>query len=743
MYESRLHATNGLISIAFDARNAEVLELVSERTGDNLVKSNCHPRAWSPFLLEIPTEQGRARRLCPPRYPQILEDPSLQPTISIDQRADSASIHIEYPAVVEFIEGESAAVRREVKACVDILLPPGDCRTQWHLRIANQTGEELQRALFPMLTGIFIGDTWEDDEIVLPRIAGIRVKNPTQRLSEPPQTIYWKWQEYNYGYGFGGPHGEKDDRGSYVYELPYSGSGSMLWMDLFDEGEKCGLYMTCRDDSLTLKGVRCETFGEASPGIGLSIIHYPCLLSGGEWQSEACVVGVHPGDWHWAADDYRAWRTTLPQGQTRRHRPEWFEKSPGLVAHYDFKYQGQGVVHRFRDIPALLEQAREMGFNHLLCSGWNQDGFDHGFPQYWPDPELGTEEELREAVHRVREMGGHLAFYINSRLCNTKYPDRAKTIKESAIMRRDGSLCIERYGAANMEFACMCNQSKPWRDEFVGVLDYLTHDIGADSMYLDQLAMAVGGLCYHPGHAEHAGNPAGWNQGYEKMLRQMRDGYDEEGMALLYEGCSDVHGWGVSGQLISTMFSYSEGSYPEMYKYTFPDEILVDMMNPRRNSGMRAEHIARKSTFLLYRAFVTGSYLWVYDLEMDNTFRRDPEQYERLKRTAALRTAWLEHYGQCTFCDTIGLGACTEGLLVKRYDMADGLLIACANEKQLNNVCVEVHWAGDHAPTVLARTDRNPQQEVCPPHEIIRDADGCRVRIHLHAEDELAVFILR
>ena len=46
MYESRLHATNGLISVAVDARSGELLELVSERTADNVVKSNCHPRAW-------------------------------------------------------------------------------------------------------------------------------------------------------------------------------------------------------------------------------------------------------------------------------------------------------------------------------------------------------------------------------------------------------------------------------------------------------------------------------------------------------------------------------------------------------------------------------------------------------------------------------------------------------------------------------------------------------------------------
>ena len=739
MYQSRLHAYNDLVSIALDAQNAELLELCNLATGDNYIKSNCHPQAFSPFMLEIPVPGGM-RHLYPPRYAQIRQDPSLKPEIQVEQKTQEAQVHIFYPAVVELPEGsqEKNYIRHSIQVTVDILLPRADERTQWRIQVVNQTDDEIQRVLFPLINGVFLGDTWEDDEIVLPRDAGLRVKNPVKRLSEKTQTIHWKWQEYRYAYGLNGPCGIQDDRGSYVYENNYSGGASMLWMDLFDEQENSGLYITCRNDLLLLKAIRAETFGESEVGMGLSIVHFPCLQKGQCWQSECCILGIHTGDWHWAADDYRAWRTSLPRRDLRPHRPRWFEESPGLVAHYDFKYQGQGVVHRFRDIPALLEQAREMGMNHLLCSGWNVDGFDHGFPQYRPDPELGTEEELRTAVQTVRKMGGHLAFYINSRLCNTKYPDRAPLIQESAIMRRDGSLHIEKYGADDLEFACLCNGSKPWRDEFVGVVDYLTHQIGADSMYLDQLAMAPGTLCYHPGHTEHAGNPAAWNQGYEKMLQAMRNGYENGGMAMLYEGCSDIHGWGVSGQLISTMFSHYAGAYPELYKYTFPDEILVDMMNPCRNSGMRAAHIARKSTFLLYRAFVTGSYFWVYDLEMDNTFRRDDVQYDRLKKVIALRTAWLRHYGHGTFRDTRGILACTVGMLAKMYKINGGMLIACAWEHPVSPAAaIDVEWTLPHAPQVTCRTWLHPDQETPLSHELREENGKCILR--LHPQEELTI----
>ena len=38
MYQSRLHATNGIISVAVDSLNGEILEFTRESTWDNVVK---------------------------------------------------------------------------------------------------------------------------------------------------------------------------------------------------------------------------------------------------------------------------------------------------------------------------------------------------------------------------------------------------------------------------------------------------------------------------------------------------------------------------------------------------------------------------------------------------------------------------------------------------------------------------------------------------------------------------------
>jgi hypothetical protein len=98
------------------------------------------------------------------------------------------------------------------------------------------------------------------------------------------------------------------------------------------------------------------------------------------------------------------------------------------MAHYDFQYQLGGLVHTFGDIPRLMQEAMDMGFNHLLLSGWHEDGFDYGFPHYKPNHLLGTEEDLKNAVAEAKRMGGHIAFYVNARLCNTLFEDTKELV---------------------------------------------------------------------------------------------------------------------------------------------------------------------------------------------------------------------------------------------------------------------------------------------------------------------------
>ncbi len=699
MYHSRLHLTNGIVSAALDALSGEPLELVLESKKENILKNNLVFEA-SPLKLQL--SDGRFLR--PAKYMEMLNDATLKPDIAIRQEEKESRAIVSCPALVDMKTG----ARAEIKAVWTLWLPAGEEKLHWQLTLDSGLDTMVEKAYFPYLNGIWLSDDWTNDTLYMPVHSGDRCLNPTETLSRKPSVISWKWQEYQYDFTLGGPFGQYNgDTGCYERECMYSGPCSMLYTVLSNPELDMSVYLTCRNDALKLKALRAGTYGPERPGVSLSIAHVPCLNKG-VWESEESVLMLYEGDWHKGADDYRAWRESVHKPELkRRHRPDWFMKSPGLVAHYDFKYQRGFIVHRFRDIPALYDMAQSFGMNHLLLSGWNQDGFDDGFPRYTPDPDLGTEQELKDALKTVRDRGGHVSFYINVRLCNTKYEDLRELYENGAAAHADGTIETEKYGAGNLTFACMCPNSVPWRERMTQTVDYLTNTIGADSMYLDQLGMAKGLLCYNETH-EHGENRGGWNAGYETMLTRMRDTYAQDGVALMFEGASDIHARGASGQLISTMFF--NGAYPELFKYTFPDDVLVDMMCPASHSAMRPAHMARKSTFLLYRAFCVGSYFWVYDLEEDNTFRWDAEQLDRLKRVVAIRKAWLDQYGHGTFRDTVGLRDIPqrEGLTVKRFDLGNGVLLACANEKKVSaSVVVE----GLTDTRAVVRSFEHPQEE--------------------------------
>ena len=157
-------------------------------------------------------------------------------------------------------------------------------------------------------------------------------------------------------------------------------------------------------------------------------------------------------------------------------------------------------------------------------------------------------------------------------------------------------------------------------------------------------------------------------------------------MSMLVEGVSDAYRGETSGSLISTFSYYCTGSFPELYKYTYPEQILVDMLYPESNMAMRPVHIGQASTDIINKAFVTGAYFWIYDLVDDNSFHRDPKQLHYLKDVIALRNYWLQHFGHGVFRDTDGILEIPE-TLVKRFDVPHGVLLAVARAECSSTEC--------------------------------------------------------
>lgn len=676
-YKSRYHLSNGTISLALDSLTGEILELVHEKSGENLIKNHSYTL---PQPLSISAGEDVLR---PGDSLAVRKHPELKPEIRISQSGRSAEVC--YGALWD------GTRVRQVKASYTVELPEGTGDSVWRLSLLCGEGEELDGVCFPCLNGIYLGESWTDDTLVYPHISGIKVEDPVTTFEKGGWNICWRWQDYKYIYSVG-TLAQKLPGGLYGMRDNYSGLLSMKWLDYY--GDDFGLYFACHDPDYLTCSLYADTLGTSCPGMNFSV-RYPLFMKAGDsWRSPDTVAALHEGDWHAGADKYRAFhRSFAPAGTAA---PEWFKKSAGLVAHYDFKYQNGGVVHKFNEIGQLLEEAKEMGFTHLLFAGWHHDGFDNGFPMYFPEEELGTEDELREQIRTLREKGGHVCFYVNSRIGNWKYDELHDFYRENGVFLKDGTIMKELYGS-DEEFVVHCIGSRGWREKLEKTVEYLTEDIGIDGMYLDQLVMGEPAPCINPEHDHRFGE---WNSWYKKLLEKIGQNRQAHGggvLSMIHEGCADSYGGVCSGQLISTFSYHHCGAFPAMYRYTFPEQMLVDMLYPGENLAMRPVHVAQASREIMDRAFILGMYYWVYDLRDDNTFTRAPESLRYLKDMVRLRKFWLDTFGQGDFRDTKDLVELPDGVKAVSYGLENGLLLACANttgqEARLAVSCREIRAA--------------------------------------------------
>jgi hypothetical protein len=71
------------------------------------------------------------------------------------------------------------------------------------------------------------------------------------------------------------------------------------------------------------------------------------------------------------------------------------------------------INYRFKDIPRWALDAKEHGINSVQISGWQVGGHDNGYPDYTPDPRLGTWQELEDGIKACHKLGLKVYFFVN------------------------------------------------------------------------------------------------------------------------------------------------------------------------------------------------------------------------------------------------------------------------------------------------------------------------------------------
>ena len=575
------------------------------------------------------------------------------------------------------LTADGVALPLAVRVCAE--LPNGDAEVIWRIEVENRTAEwTISEVAFPCVSGIRLSGG--EDVLILPHQAGDRIPNPLEELRVPAQYSHSHWKYKVARPVRGHPlayHSEHEDG----LEIKYCGQASMAWLDYHDDEQ--GIYLASYDPASRLTGIGAVAHRTGTPHLDLYFRRYPAIPPGGEWRSHEFGVALHEGDWHWGAKRYR--ERISPRLPEPLVAP-WFSEQHALVAHYDFKFQDGEIMHRFSEIPALARRAGSQGFNHILIAGWSMGGFDTLNPIFYPDLELGSASEFTGSVKQAVAEGGRVSFYVNSRLFNVRTPGYETAGRRWSVKNTDGEPLVESYGRES--FSTMCPACGEWTDLVRGYVEWLVRDVGASGVYIDQIG-ALPRLCYDDGHGHDT--PDCWTEGYVEMLKDIRRLCESlpEVPAILMEGCGDVFGPHVTAQLTHSGWNYySPYVHPEVYKYTFPQFMHLDMPLPKPQP-LEPAGAEDDAMDVIAREFLVGSHFWLYDHCPENA-----EIMAHLQRVVALREVAKRFLIGGTFGDTVGLSLSDSRIEGRLFRSGDGALAVFWNRHGIESASCTIQAGG-------------------------------------------------
>lgn len=503
-------------------------------------------------------------------------------------------------------------------------------RLTFDAQVENHSESPVVELLLPHLGGIYLGQSHADDAIVYPHHAGERTVNPVAGYGVNKKD-FWRASSVAF-------------EDIYRREINYCGLASMSWMYYYDSEN--GLYFGSHDLRFPVTGVIAETSGsEQDPWMAFGFRKHHRIDPGESWHTGEYVLAVSARDWHYGAQIYRAY---LAPHLDFEHTPDFLKGECALNQCYNFKRTGK-IENYFRDIPRLYDTGAQWGVKHMFLASWNRTGFDSFYPEYYPDMELGSAMEFRRGLEYVRGQGGFSTLYINARIFDLKSDFHPLVGEKMALRNEKGEMVYETYGPEH--FSVCCPSDARWRDWLVDTGEFCALAYGCDGVYLDQLASAEPFACYSREHSHE--NIGEFNNGYLYVLRELlaRLKKHNPNAYLMTENIGDIYGSYTWGNLTWNGAEYDE--HYNVFKYTFPEFVQVNMVNPR---GWETEDRDQRLWFYrdMHRAIALGSVLW-----MGITTRmrpQDGEYHDYAQKALAFRQALQPLLQHAVFLDDAWLG---------------------------------------------------------------------------------------
>ena len=308
-------------------------------------------------------------------------------------------------------------------------------------------------------------------------------------------------------------------------EIKYQYLGHYPQVAAFFVGDD-GLYIAAEDPDARQKTLFV--------GVGSSLRFHTPVEGGGivgkaaEGPRYDVVLAPLKGDWWASANRYRAFAL----------RQKWCAKGP-IKDIPDYPRRICEIplwinIHGHPDVASnVLARAKEIfpGFSTgLHWHLWQHSGHDVNYPEYFPE-QPGT----KECIAFCESIGQEPMPYTNGRLWSASTMG-FMVAEPYSCMNADGRRAVEKYAPWTPPLAVMCPSCPEWHRVLQGFTGRILDELGAKSLFMDQIGAAEGRACYDRSHPHPVGGGGWWYDGYETALRPIRASYNTKGAFLTTEG---------------------------------------------------------------------------------------------------------------------------------------------------------------------------------------------------------------
>ncbi len=450
-------------------------------------------------------------------------------------------------------------------------------------------------------------------------------------------------------------------------------------------GPDNGLYFGSHDLSLqqTWHGLRTYpdtgTIGHNTADfkhLEAGFYRYPNAMNGDSWSNDASVIVPYDGDWTVTSRIYRHWADTWwRHGEV----PRWVQDMTGWQR-IIFKHQYGEYLRKYEDLPGRIAAVGEsVGCNAVLAFGWWKEGMDNGYPNYTVDDTQGGDETWKAAIADYRAKGNRLLLYFNGRLIDVE-SDFYRSGGGSRVSNKDntGREYTEHYKFTgegttlgyydSRTFAIADLSKRLWRDQLVAWADRAM-SYGADAVFYDQLGVAEEFPDWDLSR-EYPVQDVFTGAYKADALREIRDHIKakDPDFALGTEWLSDCTSQYCDFVHIVEFTALPE-SFPEWYRYTFPEVVWSDRCVRDDND------VPRRVNNTLLKGLRNDIEVFRCRGLIDET----PVYQAHLAKVNALRHAWPELLLEGRYTATDSFSCSNAALTARSYCAGDKIAVVVTN----------------------------------------------------------------